>query len=654
MSVISATERFEQLAAYKNAVRDYREGQFRADGYLNMLNKVGTQQDNSQAWQWSGITFEPDQQLSNLYMGNGLFAKIIDRPAEDAIAKGFDLSDLGDEIETKVQKRLVELDFSNVLSTAEKWSRLYGGAIGVIICNDGRGLEEPLNVKSFENIEEIKVFERAVVQPDYSSLYSYSFIDQDDFERRKFGQPVFYDVYSMYGSFRVHYSRCLVFKNGELPENAAIGMYQFWGIPVYTKIKSALREAITAHQDGTKLLERSVLGVYKMKGLSQLLATDEGEDNVIKRLQVIDMARNIINSMAIDSDGEDYQYINASMSGASDLIDRTCNMLSGVTDIPQTILFGRDPAGENSTGDNDRDNYFQLLNRIQTNAYQKPLNKIVKLVLLELTKSGAIETDIPDYEVRFAPLRQLSDADQAAIDSQRAATEKTKAETANVYVSMQALDPSEVRRGLSEADDYQLQGIVDEDNLELPESTMELPDVEKTTGEESKTLAQTNDNDRIEVENKDGAPIGNQNAAGTHKKSSAGRIKVVKSGKDAEDELNDKIKNGKISLNVNSKKQSKHVRGSKKYNLAVQGGDKPSYTDNTDEELQGIVQRAQGKGSVKVRANGSIVRVASDDAFKGTYVDLATGEEKPTTRFTIHHSSTGTHVVPAKPIGGEK
>ena len=654
MSVISATERFEQLAAYKNAVRDYREGQFRADGYLNMLNKVGTQQDNSQAWQWSGITFEPDQQLSNLYMGNGLFAKIIDRPAEDAIAKGFDLSDLGDEIETKVQKRLVELDFSNVLSTAEKWSRLYGGSIGVIICNDGRGLEEPLNVKSFENIEEIKVFERAVVQPDYSSLYSYSFIDQDDFERRKFGQPVFYDVYSMYGSFRVHYSRCLVFKNGELPENADIGMYQFWGIPVYTKIKSALREAITAHQDGTKLLERSVLGVYKMKGLSQLLATDEGEDNVIKRLQVIDMARNIINSMAIDSDGEDYQYINASMSGASDLIDRTCNMLSGVTDIPQTILFGRDPAGENSTGDNDRDNYFQLLNRIQTNAYQKPLNKIVKLVLLELTKSGAIETEIPDYDVRFASLRQLSEADQAAIDSQRAATEKTKAETANVYVSMQALDPSEVRRGLSEADDYQLQGIVDEDNLELPESTMELPDVEKTTGEESKTLAQTNEKGRIEVENNDGAPIGNQNAAGTHKKSSAGRLKVVKSGEDAEDELNDNIKNGKISLNVDSKKQSKHVRGSKKYNLAVQGGGKPSYTDNTDEELQGIVQRAQGKGSVKVRANGSIVRVASDDAFKGTYVDLATGEEKPTTRFTIHHSSTGTHVVPAKPIGGEK
>ncbi len=523
MSVISATERQEQLTAYKNAVRDYREGQFRSDGYLNMLNKVGTQQDNSQAWQWSGLTFESDQQLSNMYMGNGLFAKIIDRPAEDAVAKGFDLSDLGEEIEAKVQKRLTELDFSNVLSTAEKWSRLYGGAIGVIICNDGRGLEEPLSVQSFENIEEIKVFERAVVQPDYSSLYSYSFIDQDDFERRKFGQPVFYDVYSMYGSFRVHYSRCLVFKNGELPENAAVGMYQFWGIPVYTKIKNALREAITAHQDGTKLLERSVLGVYKMKGLSQLLATDEGEDNVIKRLQVIDMARNIINSMAIDSDGEDYQYINASMSGASDLIDRTCNMLSGVTDIPQTILFGRDPAGENSTGDNDRDNYFQLLNRIQTNAYQKPLNKIVKLILLELTKNGTIEKDIPDYEVRFASLRQLSEADQAAIEAQKAATEKTKADTANIYVAMQALDPSEVRRGLSKADDYQLQGIVDEDELELPENALEMPQEGKTSGAENKTLELQPDDGTIRAENQDGAPPGNQNAAGPHGGASAKR-----------------------------------------------------------------------------------------------------------------------------------
>lgn len=648
-TIIRASDRFAQIAAYKAAVQDFRE-----DGYRNMLNKVGTKQDNSRAWEWEGTNYESDLKLSQLYVSNGLFAKIIDRPAEDAIAKGFDLDEMGEDLKQAVLKRLDELDFTTALSTAEKWSRLYGGAIGVLIVNDGRGLEEPLDTRYFQSLEEIKVFERAVVQPDYSSLYSYEELTPNELERRKFGQPVYYDVYSMYGSFRVHYSRCLIFKNGELPEKASLGMYQFWGIPVYSKIKDALREAITAHHDGNKLLERSVLGVYKMKGLSQLLATDEGENAVIQRLQVIDMARNIINSMAIDADGEDYQYINASMSGASDLIDRTCNMLSGVTDIPQTILFGRDPAGENSTGDNDRDNYFQLLNRIQTTAYKKPTGKVVKLLLLQMLKEGKLEKDIPDYTVKFAPLRQLSEEEQAAVDAQKAATEKTKAETANVYVAMQALDPSEVRKGLSEANDYQLQGIVDEDNLELPESALELPDVENTSETEGKTLAQTGENGTIREENNDGAPPGNQNAAGPHKKSTAGCLGVVKSGKAAEDELNGRIKAGKISLSVDSKKQSKHVKGSRKYDEAVKKGDRPSYTDNTDKELQDIVQRAQGKGSVMVRANGSIVRTSSDGAFKGTYVDLATGEEKPTTRFTIHHSSTGTHVVPAKPNGGEK
>ncbi len=294
-------------------------------------------------------------------------------------------------------------------------------------------------------------------------------------------------------------------------------------------IKDALREAVTAHHDGTKLLERSVLGVYKMKNLSQLLATDEGEDKVIQRLQVIDMARNIINSMAIDNDGEDYQYINASMSGASDIIDRTCNMLSAVTDIQQTILFGKDPAGGEATGDNDRDNYFQLLNRIQTNSYKNASTKVVKLVLKAMVADGTQEKDIPQYEVRFNPMKQLSEEEQANIDSIKAGTAQTKAATAQVYVDMQALDPSEVRKGLADSNDYQIQGIVENDNLEIPE---EAYDLRKQFAELNQIGGEGEDNGNASAEegmqqaadnpaedgmmNADGAPLRNQNAAGPH------------------------------------------------------------------------------------------------------------------------------------------
>lgn len=466
---IDPAQRLTELSRYRNAVA--AADSFRSDGYMNMLTKVGTLQDNSTGWDYLAEPIVADQKLSSMYISNGLFAKIIDRPAEDAIAKGLDLSDLGDDLEKEVFTRLDALRFNDAIITAEKWSRLYGGSLVVMLVDDGRGLDEPLDWKNITSIEELIPFERPLIQADTSDyVYSASFADQ----HRKFGEPAFYDVYSQYGSFRVDASRCLVFRNGRVPESSRTAVYRHWGIPVYLKIKEALREAVTAHHDGTKLLERSVLGVYKMKNLSQLLATDEGEDKVIQRLQVIDMARNIINSMAIDVDGEDYQYINASMSGASDIIDRTCNMLSAVTDIPQTILFGKDPAGEDSTGDNDRDNYFQLLNRIQTNSYKDAAIKVVKIVLKAMVADGTQEDQIPQYEVRFNPMKQLSEEEQANIDSIKAGTEQTKASTAQIYVDMQALDPSEVRKGLANLEEYQIQGIVENDDLEIPEEAYDL------------------------------------------------------------------------------------------------------------------------------------------------------------------------------------
>ena len=41
-----------------------------------------------------------------------------------------------------------------------------------MLIDDGRGLEEPLDWNNIRSIDELRVFERAVVQPDYASIYS--------------------------------------------------------------------------------------------------------------------------------------------------------------------------------------------------------------------------------------------------------------------------------------------------------------------------------------------------------------------------------------------------------------------------------------------------------------------------------------------------
>lgn len=450
------------------AVRPYR-----GDGYTNVLNKYGTTQDNSEAYRYEREPIIPDMQLTSLYEGNGLFSKIIDTPAEEALKHGFNLNLNSDELDNFVEECLDELEWEEKAATAIKWARLYGGSIIVMLIDDGRGLEEPVDWQNIKSIDELRVFERAVVQPDYASLYMQDYGGKGNVNRTsKFGEPEFYYVTSMYGSFMVHESRCLVFRNGVLPEQVSNTTYQMWGMPEYIRIKRALRETVTAHTDATKLLERSVQAIYSMKNLASLLATDDGEDQVVRRLEVIDMARGLLNSIAIDADGENYDFKSISFSGVKDVIDSTCNMLSALTNIPQTLLFGRSPAGENATGASDLENYYNFVERIQKLMLKRNLRYLLDVVFRAGVASGEIDEE-PDYKLVLNPLWSLSDAEQATVEQTKASASLTKAQTAQIYVDMQALDPSEVRRKLASDDEFTVEEIIDEEDEDLYSAMVE-------------------------------------------------------------------------------------------------------------------------------------------------------------------------------------
>lgn len=439
------------------AVRPHRE-----DGYVNLLNKYGTSQDNSEAYQFEREPIIPDMQLTGLYEGNGLFSKIIDTPAEEALKHGFDLNLKNDEVNAFVEEALDELEWEEKAATAIKWARLYGGALIVMLINDGGGLEQPVNWQNVKSIDELRVYERAIVQPDYSSLYRQDYGGKGEGNRvSKFGQPEFYYVSSVYGSFRVHESRCLVFRNGVLPEQTSNSIYRFWGMPEYVRIRRALRETVTAHTDSVKLLERSVQAIYSMKGLATLLTTDDGENQVLKRLNVIDTARGILNSLVIDADGENYDFKTFQFSGVKDVIDATCNMLSALTNIPQTILFGRSPAGMNATGTSDFESYYNFVEKIQRLMLKRNLRTLLDVIFRAGIASGAVEEE-PDYKLEFNPLWSLSDTEQATVDQTKAQTAQIKAQTAQVYVDIQALDPTEVRKRLASDEEFDVEDIISE------------------------------------------------------------------------------------------------------------------------------------------------------------------------------------------------
>ena len=456
-------ERGKAIIQQKKGLQSVRP--FRKDGYINVLNKYGTSRDNSESYEFVAEPVIPDTSLTIQYEDNGLFAKIIDTPAEEAVKHGFDLGLKDDSINEFVEDALDALEWEEKAATAIKWARLYGGSIIVMLIDDGRGLEEPVDWNNIRSVDELRVYERSVVQPDYASLYSSDPMRATRNRASKFAMPEYYYVQSLYGSFTVHESRCLVFRNGILPERVTNPVYRFWGTPEYVRIKRAMRDALVAHGNGPKLLDRSVQPIYKMKNLASLLASEGGDETVLKRLEIIDLARGILNSIAIDAEGEDYDFKSIPFSGVKDVIDTTCNMLSAVTNIPQTILFGRSPAGENSTGDSDFENYYNYIERIQKLMLKGNVRTLLDVLFKAALTNGEVPEE-PKYKLKFNPLWSLSDTEQANVDKVKADIEMVKAQTAQLYVQMQALDPSEVRTALAKTEEFTVEDILDDQEAE--------------------------------------------------------------------------------------------------------------------------------------------------------------------------------------------
>lgn len=446
---------------------------YRADGYVNMMTKYGTQKDASEQYVFQSEPYVPDDLLTEFYEGDGLFAKIIDAPAEEALKHGFHLKDIKDQkIENFYTSALDELDWEEIGITALKWMRLFGGAIAVMLINDGRGLEEPVDWKNIRSIDDIRVYDRSLIQPDYNSMFSYDPDDPFGTRGSRLGMPEWYDVYSKYGTFRVHDSRVLTFQNGTLPENTSNLAYQLWGMPEYVRLRRAIRDVEIAHGTAPKLLDRSVQAIYKMKDLASELATEDGESAILKRLQVIDMARSWLNSIAIDSEGEDYSFRQFTFTGTSEIINATCNLLSAISNVPQTLLFGRSPAGMNATGTSDLENWYSYVERIQNSRVKKNLRYLLSIVFQAGMYTGEID-EVPNIDIEFDPLWTLSEQEQATLESTKASTQLSRASAAATYVQMQAVDPSEVRKNLAKTGEFDIEQVFEEESDEEFNEIME-------------------------------------------------------------------------------------------------------------------------------------------------------------------------------------
>ena len=180
--------------------------QLRLDGYYNVLNKYGTQHDSTEYYQWATGAAVTDAELADLYAGNGLFSTIIDAPADDATKNGIDLGIKDKDLQKRLDDHLQTIHYQSKLAKALKWARLFGGSAVVMLVDDGRLLQDPLNWRDVHGVEELLVYGLNEVFPLWINGYENNPADED-YRKGGTGIREFYQINSVYGSYVVYSSR---------------------------------------------------------------------------------------------------------------------------------------------------------------------------------------------------------------------------------------------------------------------------------------------------------------------------------------------------------------------------------------------------------------------------------------------------------------
>lgn len=396
-----------------------------------------------------------DKEMIRLYESNGLFAAIIDKPSDEAIRSGFTIEGIKDR--SIVDYCTEELDFlgwDSIAANAIRWARLLGGALAVLLVNDGRGIDEPLDMKHARSIDAIRLYDRSLIQPN-TVIHPTPTPESTE--------PEYFDVFSKYGTFRVHASRCLTFHNGIMPENAATPLHELWGVPEYTRIAQSLLNTELAYSNALRLLNAAGQGLYKIKDLGAKSATEEGYAQIKQQMELMDLTRGMLNSIAVDGD-EKYSFFPVSFSGVADVIAAAQNHLSAVTRIPQIVLFGTKTVGFWDLDVVSLENWYNYVGAIQTKLIKKNLYRLLT-ILLQCGINQGIIRDLQSFQIHFAPLWSISELEMAKAAHTRAATQFRKAEIAQAYVNIGAIAPSEVRRGLAKNNDFDIATLIDREEI---------------------------------------------------------------------------------------------------------------------------------------------------------------------------------------------
>jgi phage-related protein (TIGR01555 family) len=404
--------------------------------------------------------------LEWMHRGQGLCGTIVDCVADDMTRAGVDIKGKmkPEDIEA-VNESAVALGVWNSTNETIKWSRLYGGCLGVMLI-DGQDLATPFRVETVgkDQFKGILPLDRWMVTPEIERpIKEYG---------PNFGLPEFYKVIPTAPGLigmRIHHSRCIRLGGIKLPFWQAITL-QFWGESIFERIWDILLALNSSTQGIAQLMYKLHLRTYTVENLRTMIASGGPMmAGLMAQVQFMRQTQSNEGMTLLDAKDKLENFTNSTLSGASDVLIHFLEQISGAVQIPLVRLMGQSPAGLNATGESDLRTYYDEIARQQVSHLQVPMTNVYRCIVQSLGMEWPEGTTIG-----FRPLWQL-DATQKADVASKTTDNVVKLTEAGIISNQCAL--KEIRQGSNETGFGS--NITDEDINNAESEPAPLPEMEE-------------------------------------------------------------------------------------------------------------------------------------------------------------------------------
>lgn len=403
------------------------------DGFENLLTGAGTTRDPSSYNDFKrgrSLTLNYEF-ISSLYAQNWLASAVVNVPSNDMTRNWIEVTDEEEELHKKIKDDIDRLKVPEKINQALKYAGAYGGAIIIMLVDDGKDLAEELNIKSISDkgIQNLIVLDRwrVSVGPLHQDLLS-----------PDYGMPQYYMV-SRSGQ-QIHHSRVLRF-DGEIPSILEFEKQGYWGNSSYEKNWQTISNSQMVSQEIASMTKESNIDVFHIEGLNAMVALGkDGATKVIERISVASQQKSIYKAIILDKE-DTYEKKSNTFAGLSEIDNNFLLKVAGSSQIPLSKLLGKTDAGLNGNGEGDLKNYYDNLNGRQVVEMTSPIQTVLDIIYWALTKKEK------NISWEFESLWQMS-------QEQKAKIELDKANRDAIYLDRGVVSPETIQNELSSESTY--------------------------------------------------------------------------------------------------------------------------------------------------------------------------------------------------------